>query len=47
VHNILEKLDVSRRSEAVARLRIVESADELPTPLELARARSRSRSTAG
>jgi two-component system, NarL family, nitrate/nitrite response regulator NarL len=47
VHNILEKLDVNRRSDAVARLRVVESADEMPTPLELARARSRPRSTAG
>jgi two-component system, NarL family, nitrate/nitrite response regulator NarL len=41
VHNILEKLDVNRRLDAVARLRVVESADEMPTPLELARARSR------
>lgn len=47
VHNILEKLDVNRRFDAVARLRVVESADEMPTPLELARARSRPRSTAG
>ena len=47
VHNILEKLDVNRRSDAVARLRVVESADEMPTSLELARARSRPRSTAG
>jgi two-component system, NarL family, nitrate/nitrite response regulator NarL len=38
VHNILEKLDVERRSDAVARLRIVEG-DEMPTPLDLARAR--------
>ena len=29
VHNILEKLDVNRRSDAVARLRVVESADEI------------------
>jgi two-component system, NarL family, nitrate/nitrite response regulator NarL len=47
VHNILEKLDVNRRFDAVARLRVVESADEMPTPLELARARSRTRPTAG
>lgn len=47
VHNILEKLDVSRRSDAVARLRVVESLDEMPTPLDLARARSTTRSTAG
>jgi two-component system nitrate/nitrite response regulator NarL len=46
VHNILEKLDVNRRSDAVARLHAVESADEMPT-LELARARFRTRSTAG
>jgi two-component system nitrate/nitrite response regulator NarL len=47
VHNILEKLEVNRRSDAVARLRVVESADEMPAPLELVRARSRTRSTAG
>jgi DNA-binding NarL/FixJ family response regulator len=41
VHNILEKLDVNRRSDAVARLRVVESPDDTPIPLELARARSR------
>jgi DNA-binding NarL/FixJ family response regulator len=47
VHNILEKLDVNRRTEAVARLRVVEGGDETTTELELARARSRARSTAG
>ena len=47
VHNILEKLDVNRRSDAVARLHAVEGGDELPAPLELARARSRPRSRAG
>jgi two-component system nitrate/nitrite response regulator NarL len=46
VHNILEKLDVNRRLDAVARLRVVENTDERPSPLELARARSRTRSTA-
>jgi two-component system nitrate/nitrite response regulator NarL len=46
VHNILEKLDVNRRSDAVARLRVVES-EEMPTALELARARFRSGSKAG
>jgi two-component system, NarL family, nitrate/nitrite response regulator NarL len=42
VHNILEKLDVERRSDAVARLRVVEG-DEMPTPLDLARARPTTR----
>jgi two-component system, NarL family, nitrate/nitrite response regulator NarL len=46
VHNILEKLDVNRRLDAVARLRVVENTDEMSSPLELARARSRTRSTA-
>ena len=45
VHNILEKLDVERRSDAVARLRVVEG-DEVSTPLDLARVRSITRSTA-
>jgi DNA-binding NarL/FixJ family response regulator len=45
VHNILEKLDVERRSDAVARLRVVEG-DQMPTPLDLARVRSITRSTA-
>jgi len=36
VHNILEKLQVSRRGEAAARLRLVESADPLQARSQLA-----------
>jgi DNA-binding NarL/FixJ family response regulator len=37
VHNILEKLQVSRRSDAVARLRLIEGGDPGPTVLSLSR----------
>jgi two-component system nitrate/nitrite response regulator NarL len=47
VHNILEKLEVSRRTDAVARLRIVENDADGQATLRLPAARSTTRSRAG
>jgi len=47
VHNILEKLQVSRRLDAVARLRIVEGGGLDPTIFPISEARSSTRSTVG
>jgi two-component system nitrate/nitrite response regulator NarL len=47
VHNILEKLHVTRRDDAVARLRLVEGDASAPAPLTPRTARSTTRFTAG
>jgi len=47
VHNILEKLQVSRRFDAVARMRIVEGRGPAPTVFPVSEVRSISRSTVG
>jgi two-component system nitrate/nitrite response regulator NarL len=47
VHNILEKLEVNRRSDAVARLRVVETAGETPPTVRLAATRSTTGSSPG
>jgi two-component system, NarL family, nitrate/nitrite response regulator NarL len=47
VHNILEKLQVSRRGDAVARLRLVEGDASAPARVTSRAARSTTRSTAG
>lgn len=47
VHNILEKLQVSRRLDAVARLRIVEGRGPAPTAFPVSEVRSSTRSTVG
>jgi DNA-binding NarL/FixJ family response regulator len=47
VHNILEKLQVSRRSDAVAHLRVIEADDSGPAVFPVAAVRSTTRSRAG
>jgi two-component system, NarL family, nitrate/nitrite response regulator NarL len=47
VHNILEKLEVTRRSDAVARLTGIDTDGAGPPPLVLAEARSTTRFTVG
>ncbi len=47
VHNILEKLEVSRRSEAAARLSVIENDAAAPPRMERADARSTTRSRFG